>query len=394
MEPFNVFDYSRILEENKRRIEKASEFKEPDRTPVVIGVGGPYYARLFGYTFAEYYNDLEVMLDAQIKGIKWRLRWLEDDFTDVSIRLDLGLVNEGIVFNCRVETPNSNDPWRSPWIVPIMRDVEDIDRLEVPDPHRHREIRKYYEKLESLKELTRKHYGNIKVDGILQIHPPVSAAGSLMGADRLYSWLYKYPNEMHKLFKKLLETYRVLQDYYYNVTGNEPGVISLADDHAGYLNRKMYERFVVPYNSQIYEHYGAKYRGLHMDSHMDHITDILVNTYKINEADVGVENDIRILSKAFKGKILFNGNADWRVLIGDPTDKIELEVERCIYYAAPGGGYIFDNGGETYVGIPPEKLKYEVEYAKKVGEYPIRNENFKHLNKVISNSSHKKVCGY
>ncbi|MBO3840295.1 MAG: hypothetical protein QXN75_07030 [Thermoproteota archaeon] len=57
MEPFNIFDYSKTLEENRRRIEKASEFKEPDRVPVVIGVGGPYYARLFGYTFTEYYND-------------------------------------------------------------------------------------------------------------------------------------------------------------------------------------------------------------------------------------------------------------------------------------------------------------------------------------------------
>lgn len=54
-----------------------------------------------------------------------------------------------------------------------------------------------------------------------------------------------------------------------------------------------------------------------------------------------------------------------------------------MYYAAPGGGYIFDNGGETYTGVPPEKLKYEVEYAKKVGRYPIRKDNFRHLDKFL-----------
>jgi len=115
---------------------------------------------------------------------------------------------------------------------------------------------------------------------------------------------------------------------------------------------------------------------------MDHITDILLEKYKLNSVDAGVENDIRILAKAFKGKIVFSGNADWRVLLSGSLEKIELEVEKCIYIAAPGGGYIFDNGGETYTGVPPEMLKYEVEYAKKVGRYPITEKNFKHLDQI------------
>jgi len=137
----------------------------------------------------------------------------------------------------------------------------------------------------------------------------------------------------------------------------------------------------MPYNLRLYERFGKRYRSLHMDSHMDHITDILRDAYRINYADVGVENDIRKIAEAFKGKVVFKGNANWRVLIRN-YELIEIEVEKCIYYAAPGGGYIFDNGGETYAGVPPDRLKYEVEYAKKVGRYPIREENFKHLNKI------------
>lgn len=95
MEPFNYARYSSILEENRRRVEKASGFEEPDRVPVVMGLRGPYYARLFGYTFAEYYNDMSVMLDAQVEGIKWRLEWLKDDLTGVSVHLDLGLFPRG-----------------------------------------------------------------------------------------------------------------------------------------------------------------------------------------------------------------------------------------------------------------------------------------------------------
>ncbi|HDJ96931.1 MAG TPA: hypothetical protein ENG54_00510, partial [Thermofilum sp.] len=106
------------------------------------------------------------------------------------------------------------------------------------------------------------------------------------------------------------------------------------------------------------------------------------DVYRINFADAGVENNIAKLAEAFKGRVVFKGNADWRSLIEAPIEKVELEVEKCIFYAAPGGGYIFDNGGETYVGVPPDKLKYEVEYAKKVGRYPIRKSSFKHLDKI------------
>ena len=34
--------------------------------------------------------------------------------------------------------------------------------------------------------------------------------------------------------------------------------------------------------------------------------------------------------------------------------------------------YYFDMGGETYAGIDIERLKYAIEYAKKVGRYPLR----------------------
>ena len=384
MEPFNHSHYSRLAKENRKRIEEAFEFNEPDRVPVIIGLGGPYYANLFGYTLADYYGNLSVMLDAQIKGIKWRLKWLRDDLSNIGVWMDVGSITEGIVFNCKIKKPDEKNPWKSPWIVPCIKTLEDIDKLEVPDPYSHKGIKEYYEKLKNFKKLVRENYGDLPVSGKFQIHPPVSAAGSLMGPKRLYTWLYRYPQEMHKLLRKLKETFKVLQEYYYEITGAESGSLGLADDHSGYLNREMYENFSMPYNLSLYEEYGFKHRSLHMDSHMDHITDIIVNTYRLNEVDVGVDNDIRIITEAFKGKAVFKGNANWRALLEGMVEKIELEVEKCIYYAAPGGGYIFDNGGETYVGVPPDKLKYEVEYAKKVGRYPIKKENFKHLDKLIN----------
>ncbi|MEM1522528.1 MAG: uroporphyrinogen decarboxylase family protein, partial [Thermofilaceae archaeon] len=160
------------------------------------------------------------------------------------------------------------------------------------------------------------------------------------------------------------------------------GSLYLADDHSGYLNRRMYEEFALPYNLRLFERFGTRYRYLHMDSPMHHIADIVRDVYRVNHADLGVESDIRLIAREFKGRVSFNGNANWRALLSGSRTLIEVEVERCIYYAAPGGGYIFDNGGETYAGVPPELLKYEVEYAKRVGKYPIKRENFRHLDEL------------
>jgi len=370
--------FEKIIEENRRRLETARRFEEPDRVPVVIHLGGPYYAKLFGYTLAQYYNDLRVMLEVQVRGLKWRLTWLKDDITWVGIGLDIGSIAEGLVFDCKVVMPDDSRPWQSPWIVPRIKSLEDIDKLEVPDPYSHRGIKEYYSKLARFRKIARS-ICDLPVGGRLQIHPPFSAAGSLLGPQRLYTWIYRYPNELHKLLRKLEETFIVLQEFYYEITGSELEGLGLADDHAGYLNREMYKKFVEPYNSRLYERFGKRHRALHMDSRMDHITDILKRVYKLNEADVGVENNIRIIAREFKDSIVFKGNADWRVLLSGKLEMVEREVEKCIYYAAPGGGYIFDNGGETYAEVPPEMLRYEVEYAKRIGRYPLKLERFKYI---------------
>lgn len=376
---FSLHKYEQTIENNRRRVEAALSFEEPDRVPVQINVQGPYYAWLLGVSLKDYYLDLRVMARVQVKGLEWRLSWLQDDVTSVSVNLDLGAVAEGLVFGCRIVMPDESDPWRSPWITPKIETLEDVDRLEVPDPRDLRAVREVYLKLQELKRIMKEEYGEVPVWGGVQIHPPVSAAGSLLGPQRLYTWMRRYPREIHKLLSKLLETFIALQEYHYEVTGSELGSLYLADDHSGYLSREMYEKFALPYNLHLYERFGKKYRYLHMDSPMHHVADIVRDVYKVHHADLGVESDIRVISREFKGRVSFNGNMDWRTLLSGSRERVEAEVEKCIYYAAPGGGYIFDNGGETYAAIPPYTLKYEVEYAKKVGNYPIKKDNFKHL---------------
>ena len=145
------------------------------------------------------------------------------------------------------------------------------------------------------------------------IHPPMSAAGSLMGMTRLYPFLYRYPNLMHRLFRKLLKTYFILADYRLEIMGIDPesyGGWSIPDDHAGFLNERMYREFVLPYNKRIYERYASKgWRHLHMDSPVHHIAHILRDELKINSVDISIGCDLAKAKKEFDGKVVMYGGA-------------------------------------------------------------------------------------
>lgn len=365
------------------RISKAKNFEEADRVPVQIGVHNPFFAWVLGYTFYDYYRNWDVCRFVQIEGPKWAFKNLGDDRAPVHYDAwlnkiegeypmpDVGSVGEGIVFGCNIVLPDKEHPWTTPWIIPKFKTVEDLDKLEVPDP-------KECEK--KLLEHIRRAYGkeiSIPKGSVPKIHPPFSAAGSLMGTETLFTFIYKYPNEMYKFLEKLYETYCVLKDYENNQKGLESNSLNLADDHAGYLNVNMYRKYVLPFNKRLYERYGKEKRRLHMDSKSDHIANIIVEEYRVNEMDLGSSQftDIAKIKKAFKDKVFFNGNLDTRLLVSGNEEEIKKNIEYCIVNAGPGGGYAFDVGGETFANIDINKLKFAIEYAKKIGKYPIQNKN-------------------
>ena len=363
--------------EVERRWTAARNFEEPDRVPILIGVGNPFFCTVLGYTLKDYYRNLDICRRVQLEGSRWAYENLGDDRVDYKRSLeethpDIGATGEGVVWNCEIRLPTEDNPWLSPWVIPKFTTPEEIEKLEVPDPR------------ECVKRLE-KHYlraFGVKIPAEVPpgIHPPCSAAGSLVGTTRLYAYLYRYPGLMHRLFKKLLKSFFVLRDYRNDQTGTVANSVGLCDDHAGYLSEEMYRKFVLPYNKQIYERYGKEGRHLHMDTQTDHIAHILRDEYKLDSMDLGsgVNTDIAKIKEAFDGRVFFNGNMPSRILVAGSYQQIREEVERCIYSAAPGGGYAFDLGGETYAGIDLNRLKYTIEYAKKIGRYPLKRAKGQH----------------
>ena len=355
------------MEEAVRLLQAARSFEELGRVPVLIdGLGGPFLCSLLGYTLADYYRRAEVFREVLSKRHQWVFDVLRDDRPIRRGRrrtLDVGSRGEGIVFDCEIRLPDERNSWLPPWIVPKFRTVESLESLEVPEP---KDVMKRF------KRHLRTQYGKEIEPWPIQIHPPLSAAGSLIGTDRLYILLYRYPKLMQRFLSNLLETWFLLQEYRQDMLGHETRAIGLCDDHAGFLPENMYRSFVLPYNKAIYDRYGKEWRSLHMDSPCAHIAHILANDFKINEMDIAATEDIAKVKPIFDGKVIMHGNLNSRLLTKEASYKdLKEAVNYCISSAAAGGGYILDVGGELYAGTDPDKVTFMVKYTKKVGKYPI-----------------------
>jgi uroporphyrinogen-III decarboxylase len=150
----------------------------------------------------------------------------------------------------------------------------------------------------------------------------------------------------------------------------EHSVIGLADDNSAFVSDEMYREMVLPYNRAIYERYGAAERFLHADGPNDHHFETYANVLKLTRMDIGGWSDIAAAKRALAGKVVISGGLNCKDLYGD-FEAARPIIERAVRIGAPGGGYIFAIGGETYPGVRRDTLVRAVEHVKEVGRYPI-----------------------
>lgn len=365
----------------RRLYEAAYNFEEDERVPVSVQAGLAalrFLPNLSGYTFKDYYRNLEVQRELRLEGQKWSYEVLDADISYHPSRaaradgehIDPGIIREGVIWDCEIRLPDEEHPWTSPWTIPRVKTPEDIESIEVPDPV---EVQEKFRK--QLEKQFGRSFGALEcARQASSIHPPFSAAGALMGMTTLCSHVYRYPKLLHSLLRKMFDTYCVLRDYYDEMRGGKTEALGLSDDHAGFLSERYYREFVLPYNKRLYERYGKKWRSLHMDSYMAHIAHIILDEYKVNAVNGRGVLNLAELKSLFNGKIVIVGStiSAGMLMPGFGYEKIKEAVDYSMREAAPGGGYIFSTVGETvYPGIDMERLLFLVRYAKKAGRYPI-----------------------
>lgn len=363
---FDPQKYQSQIEDARRRLDIARQFREPDRVPITISVAGPFYCKMFGVKLRDYYEDLDVQIEVQVRGQKWAFEELRDDRTGYGINLDIGVVAEAIYFDLPIEQPEDSPPW----IVRTMSLPEAVEKLKLVDPSEHRGVLEYYRRYEKLKERVEKLKIKMPVSGGLTIHPPLSAACGIIEPQEVFTYLVDEPQLVHRLFEKLLLAFFMLRDFADKYFGVKTTSIGLADDHSAFISDEMYRMHVMPYNMLIYARYGINGRYLHADGPNDHHFDTYANIMKLTAMDIGGFSDVANAKRAFAGKVFFSGGLNCKDLYYD-IEHAKPAIRRAIRIGAPGGGFALAVGGETYIGVNPDTLVKAVEYAKEIGRYPI-----------------------
>jgi uroporphyrinogen-III decarboxylase len=372
MVAFSPEQYRSRIEESRQRLATARAFQEPDRVPITISTAGSFYCKLFGVNLRDYYQDafgsLDIQLEVQIRGLKWAFEELQDDRTDCGIHLDVGPIQEAILFDLPVEYPNDT----SPWIVRTLSVPEAVEKLRVIEPEENPRVLQIYRQYERLKEKVERLGLKVAVGGGLQIHPPLSAACGILDVEEVMTYLHDDPALIHRLFEKMLLGFFRLKDFHDRYFGTKTTTIGLADDHSAFVSDLMYRRHVMPYNMMIYARYGQNGRHLHADGPNDHHFRTYADIVQLTSMDIGGFSDIANAKPVFAGKVFFSGGLNCKDLYYD-FDTARPTVDRALQIGMPGGGYALAVGGETYVGINPNTLCRVVEYAKTSGRYSKRS---------------------
>lgn len=239
-------------------------FKDVKEPPFIVNSALYWIFGLDPETLPEdYVTNPATMTTFQERTYYDQVKEIEDDFVPYLMPW-FGTVVAASALGCQIEFPYKMDPTANPRYYPVQT-VEDVHRLEIPDPEKAGlmpDVLKYLQYM--------KTHSFLPV-GITDFQGPLTTANQLMGYDKLIYLMHDHPKVMHELMDKITETLIMWVKKQKEVigepltecigdqqvyTGKHAGVW-FSDDDAVLMSVKTYREFVVPYNSRILEAFGG-----------------------------------------------------------------------------------------------------------------------------------------
>ncbi len=341
-------DFSEL---NHERLFKAISHKETDRPPVFPLINGPFIAYFAGIPIRDYYNDPKKMLKAQLL--------VHERFYNITpIYADGGVVVEMTALGGKAEWDIAGIPQVKPFL-----DLEDIDKIDVPDPKRDgwmpKQIRTYEFMMKNVKK-------GIKVDFGYLVIGPVTLAGSLRGMSNFLIDLFKAPDSAKKLLKICHETAKLWAKTQEEIIGISQYGPFMGDDAASFLTPMQFKDFILPLYKDFYETFPKAHHWYHNDMNATHLLELLVES-GVEVFNPSYDLDLVSAKKRVGKKICFLGNIPpLEVLkdgsVNDVKKQCRILIENMTQEGE--GGFILSSGGYLNAGTPPENLDTMINTVK------------------------------
>jgi MtaA/CmuA family methyltransferase len=250
----------------------------------------------------------------------------------------------------------------------IVKTEEDVDNLQIPDPHRDGRMPVWIEAAKIIvKEVGRKIWIMGRAD-----QGPFDLAAELRGIEAFVIDLYKNPGLAHKLLRKTTEASVEFAKAMYE-TGVHMTAFGESIGGPDFVSPKLYEEFAYPYEKQaVQELQKAGVRvSIHICGAATPILRLMVETgADILEIDQKV--DIGKAKELVGDRTTLMGNLDpTAVLFLGTPETIEKASKECIMKAGKGGGLILSSGCDVPMRTPFRNIEAMVRAAEKFGKYPL-----------------------
>jgi uroporphyrinogen decarboxylase len=209
----------------------------------------------------------------------------------------------------------------------------------------------------------------------MEVFSPFTHLLELFGYEEALMALLDVPEICHRLLAEFTEQVMAQVQV---IAPCEPDaiLISSAFAGAGFISRKMYQEFVVPYEKRVVavirEHRLPSY--VHTCGAIGDRLDLMeaTHTQGIDTLDPPPLGTVELADavQQIKGRMFIKGNLDpVNTLLFGPPDDVRAAARERLRIAAPGGGYILSTACSVSPAAPPANIQVLREAVETWGRY-------------------------
>jgi len=280
-------------------------YEEPDSLPIIIDVPIPKDWPIFSYE--EEFYDVRKMLINQLAQVYVHSKIKDDAMLTIRPNYGVGIIPSA--FGCKVIVKGDN----MPWTMPIIKEIEEVYEIELPDMRTSGLCGKVLEAIEFYKNILKdaglSRYIHIY---LADTQGPLDIAFILRGV-RFYKDVFVHKREVRRLLKIATDAYiefsKIMKDEigepydegYHMMIKMCKGGVRICEDVAVNLSPQAYLEFSKKYNEVAFKPFNGGY--IHFCGKGHHILEYVVKTKGIRGLNLGnpeyykLEELMNLLSK-------------------------------------------------------------------------------------------------
>jgi len=274
---------------------------------------------------SDFYADLNLMIAAEKRAEEIVEREVGGKWVGIGLHNGCGVMGANVM-GCRIVFPDNSEPWA----MPFLKNIEEVENLEIPEPARNPAVRYYLERAREFEKLTGIKSG-VGFEG------PISVSALCRGTTQFYADVLRAPDLCRRLADLSTDTYLEWERYHNEQMGIEPSeYVGLGDDCASWLSPKAYEYIAFPPLLKIIDaHPKAKHRSMHNCGQTNHLLE-KISELRLSSFELGEMVDIVKVRKLMPGTHI-GRLLDYKILSTNDDEKVTNYVNEQISIATTLG---------------------------------------------------------